>query len=88
MAMTGMDIAQVQALAKQFTSQADAIEQLTKQLTSALQNTTWVGADRTAFESEWTGTYVNQLTQVATALRNASTKATQNATEQEQASAR
>jgi uncharacterized protein YukE len=84
---TGMDIPAVRQLASQMTQSASQIRQLLSQLTNQLSGTQWVGPDRQRFESEWTGTYVQQLNQVATALEDASQRATQNANEQESASA-
>ena len=84
---TGMDIPAVRQLSSQMTQSASQIRQLMSQLTSQLGGTQWVGPDRTRFESEWSGTYVQQLNQVATALEDAANRATQNANEQESASA-
>ena len=84
---TGMDIPAVRQLSSQMTQSAGQIRQLMSQLTNQLNSTQWVGPDRTRFEGEWNGTYVQQLNQVATALEDAATRATQNANEQEQASA-
>jgi uncharacterized protein YukE len=84
---TGMDIQGVRTLASQMTSSASQIRQLMSQLTNQLNGTQWVGPDRTRFEGEWNGTYVQQLNQVATALEDAAQRANTNATEQETASA-
>lgn len=86
MAMTGMDVAQVRALAKQMNSASQEVTQLAQRLTSALQSTTWVGNDKNRFESEWNGQHLKNLTAVSDALKTASQLATQNASEQEQAS--
>jgi uncharacterized protein YukE len=84
---TGMDIPAVRQLSSQMTQSAGQIRQLMSQLTNQLGSTQWVGPDRTRFESDWSGTYVQQLNQVATALEDAANRATQNANEQESASA-
>lgn len=84
---TGMDIPAVRQLSSQMNQSAGQIRQLMQQLTSQLNGTQWVGPDRQRFESDWSGTYVNQLRQVAEALENASQRANANAQEQEQASA-
>ena len=83
---TGMDIGGVRQLATQMTSSAGQIRQLMSQLTNQLNNTQWIGPDRTRFEGEWSGTYVQQLNQVATALEDAANRANLNAAEQESAS--
>jgi uncharacterized protein YukE len=84
---TGMDIPAVRQLSTQMTQSASQIRQLMSTLTNQLNGTQWVGPDRSRFESDWSGTYVQQLTQVASALEEAATRANQNATEQESASA-
>ena len=47
----------------------------------------WVGFDADGFRNDWQSTHRTQLHAVATALRDASTRATANANQQEQASA-
>jgi uncharacterized protein YukE len=84
---TGMDIPAVRALSQQMTQSASQIRQLMTQLSGQLNGTQWVGPDRSRFESDWNGTYVQQLTQVASALEEAAGRANQNAIEQESASA-
>ena len=84
---TGMDIPAVRQLSSQMTQSAGQIRQLMSQLTNQLNGTQWVGPDRQRFEGEWNGTYVSQLSQVATALEEAASRANQNANEQESASA-
>lgn len=46
----------------------------------------WIGKDADGFRSDWEGTYKTQLQNVANALKDAATKATKNAEEQESAS--
>jgi uncharacterized protein YukE len=84
---TGMDIPGVRALSSQMNQSAGQIRQLMSTLTNQLNGTQWVGPDRSRFESDWSGTYVQQLTQVASALEDAANRANQNANEQESASA-
>jgi uncharacterized protein YukE len=86
MSMLGMDITGVRQLANQMSSAANEIQQLSGQLTNLLGNTQWVGPDHDRFASEWHGTYMGQLQNVATALTDAANVATQNATQQETAS--
>ncbi|HRE03091.1 MAG TPA: WXG100 family type VII secretion target [Ilumatobacteraceae bacterium] len=83
---TGMDIPAVRQLAQQLTSKADEIQQIMTTLTNLLQNTQWVGADRERYLADWQGSHVTALNNVINGLRDASQKATQNASEQEQAS--
>lgn len=86
MAMYGMDIADVRTLASQLSQASTDITNIVSQLTSKLQGTTWEGPDRQRFESDWQSHHVNALNQVATALSDASTLASQNAQQQEDAS--
>jgi uncharacterized protein YukE len=85
--MTGMIIEDVRQLSSQLSSAADEIQTLIGSLTAKIDSTTWVGPDRERFHSDWTGTYVQQLTTVMNGLREASTNAVTNANQQEQASA-
>ncbi len=84
---TGMDVPAVRQLSAQMNQSASQIRQLMAQLTNQLGGTQWFGPDRSRFESDWSGTHVQQLTAVATALEDAAQRATMNANEQEQASA-
>ena len=86
MSFTGMDVAAVRSLATQMNHSAAEIQQLANQLSSQLQGASWVGPDRERFVSDWQSTHVVQLNQVVNALNDASTRASQNAQEQENAS--
>jgi len=86
MSFTGMDIAAVRTLATQFETKAGEIDNLRTQLTTQLDGTAWVGADRERFHSDWMGQYTTSLNQVADALRDACTRARMNADQQETAS--
>lgn len=88
MTMYGMDIAAVRQLATQLQSAADTtiLIDVVQRLSSALESTAWVGPDREKFKSDWEGTHVPNLRNVAEALRNAATNANMNATQQEQTS--
>lgn len=83
----GMDIGAVRSLASQLVAKADEIDSIANTLSSQLDGANWVGADASAFRSDWSGTHRTQLTAVANALRDASMRATNNANQQEQASA-
>lgn len=84
---TGMDIDQVRQLANVMRSKADEIESLMNELTNKLGSTPWVGNDRQQFESDWSGQHCSALRNVANGIREAATRADQNAQQQEQASA-
>ncbi|MDQ1246909.1 MAG: hypothetical protein QG597_1277 [Actinomycetota bacterium] len=83
--MVGMDVEQVKALSKQMTDGASTIQDLIGRLTSGLNSTTWVGADRTKFDGDWEN-YKGMLTKVAGSLTETANHLTQQATSQEQAS--
>lgn len=86
MSMTGMDIDGVRTLARQMSAAADEINTLMHNLTTALQNTNWVGADQQHFVGEWQGQHCSALSNVSQQLTDAATKATRNADEQQAAS--
>lgn len=82
----GMDVGAVRNLASQLMAKADEIDSIATILSSHLESTQWVGPDATAFRSDWSSTHRAQLSQVAHALRDASSRATNNANQQDQAS--
>ena len=84
---TGMDIGAVRTLASQLSAKADEIDAIANGLSSQLDGVQWVGFDADGFRGDWQSTHRTQLHAVATALRDASTRATANANQQEQASA-
>lgn len=86
MALWGLDVQQVRQLSSQLNQKAGEIENVLSTLTTALNNTQWEGPDATSFRSEWSGQHTSALRQVANALRDAATKATQNANSQESTS--
>jgi uncharacterized protein YukE len=82
----GMDPAAVRALAGQLNAKADEIRTIATNLSSTLEHTQWVGNDATNFRGDWNSSHRTQLMNVADALSEASTRATSNAEQQEQAS--
>jgi hypothetical protein len=85
--LTGMDISAVRTLANQLAAKADEIDSVMGILDAHLGSVHWLGADADAFRSDWTTTLRIGLNNVSGALRDASTRATNNANQQEQASA-
>jgi len=81
-----MDVGQIRQLAQLMSSKAEEIQQTMQLLTTQLEGAPWTGPDRNQFLSEWTGTHCAQLTAVVNGLTQASTKASANATQQEQTS--
>ncbi|GGS54349.1 WXG100 family type VII secretion target [Actinokineospora fastidiosa] len=82
----GMDPQAVRTLATQLTANADQIDSLANALNAQLQGTQWVGQDASSFRSDWESRHRPQLAAVASALRDAATRATVNAQQQEQTS--
>ena len=87
MALYGMDVTEVRTLSTQLQTASSDIHTLVARLTSALTGTNWLGPDRSKFESDWQSHHVMALNNVASALQDASTLASQNAQQQEDASA-
>lgn len=86
MAVWGLDVQQVRQLSSQLNQKAGDIDSILSTLTNALSSTQWEGPDATKFRNDWSGQHTSSLRQVAQALRDAASKASQNASEQEQAS--
>ena len=86
MAMYGMDIDEVRQLSTQLQQASSDIHNIVAQLTGKLGQTTWLGPDRVKFEGDWQSHHVTALNNVSTALQDASTLATQNAQQQQDAS--
>ncbi len=86
MAIWGADVEQLRTLGTKLKAGASEIEQQKNNLNKVLNSTDWKGPDADAFRSEWTGQHMTQLSKVAEALKEAGTKATKNANEQDQAS--
>lgn len=84
--MVGMNVEEVRNLARQLDTAAQQFEQQARQLTSLLASTTWVGNDRSTFESDWQSNHLAAISNVVNAVKAASTKANQNAADQEQVS--
>ncbi|MET1089368.1 MAG: hypothetical protein ABWY04_19975 [Arthrobacter sp.] len=86
MAIWGADVDQLRQLGNKLKSGASEIEAQRSTLTKALDSVNWLGPDADKFKGEWQSTHATLLTKVAEALREAGTKATQNAEQQTQAS--
>jgi uncharacterized protein YukE len=82
----GMDVQAVRGLASQLAAKADEIDSIANSLSSQLNGVHWLGPDADAFRGDWQSTHRAQLNTVSSALRDASTRATANANQQEQAS--
>ena len=86
MAVWGLDVQQVRTLSSQLQQKASDIEGILSQLTTTLNNTQWTGPDAEAFRNGWAGEHTASLKRVVTALTDASSAASRNATAQEQTS--
>lgn len=78
---------EVDQLASDFDLKATDLENLKSAITAKLAGTTWTGADRERFESDWEGQLSPAITSVTAQLRGASDLAAGNAEEQRTASA-
>lgn len=83
----GQDPAEVRELATLFDTKAGDLEGVVSALSSKLASTTWKGPDRDRFEGDTWTSIQTSLNQIATSLRAAGTDASNNATQQETASA-
>lgn len=83
----GQNPDEVRELANLFDTKATDLEGVVSAINSKLGSTTWVGSDRTRFETDTWSTIQNNLNTIANTLREAGTAARTNATEQENASA-
>jgi hypothetical protein len=82
----GMDPEAVRILARQLEAKASEIDTIATTLSTQIDGTTWLGRDADGFRTDWASTYRTQLAAVSTALREASTRAGNNAAQQEEAS--
>jgi uncharacterized protein YukE len=83
----GMNTEVVHELAAQMAGIADRIQALEGRLTARLAETEWIGADRERFDASWQGEHVRALRLAAEALADASRLASENARDQDRASA-
>ena len=82
----GQNPDEVDALATELDAKADAIELVISSLSDQIDDTTWVGSDRTRFEGAWVGSLSANLRSVAGSLKDAAVAARDNAREQRNAS--
>lgn len=87
MAVVGMDVQEVRNLATQLNSKADEIDSIANSLSNQLNSVQWIGTDADNFRHDWQSSYASQLRNICSALRDASSRATSNANQQEQTSA-
>lgn len=82
----GMTPEDVEGLAAEFALRADELDATLQAIGARLDATSWRGADRDAFESDWRGELVAAIAALATALREAGVLASANASQQRQVS--
>jgi hypothetical protein len=88
MALNGADVAQLRAVAAQFTQGATALESSAKALHSLIGGVgLWRGPDADRFRSEWTSVSARSITAAVGSLRTAADQLRRNADQQDQASA-
>jgi len=86
MSMIGMNVESVQMLENALNNAASEILAIMDNIAKALAETVWVGTDRNTFESDWNGTRVPQLHQLAEVLTNVAATARNEIAQQEAAS--
>jgi len=84
--MIGMDVESVQMLENALNNAASEIQAITANISKALDETVWVGTDRNTFQSDWDGTHVPQLRQLAEVLTNVAARARYEIEQQEEKS--
>lgn len=84
--LTGMDIAQIAALASKMIVEAVALEVILTPISHKLEAAPWSGADRDRFVDEWRSQHVTPLTELTRSLREAAQQAQLYVEEQERAS--
>jgi len=75
----GQNPDEVDSFASLLAADAADLERVLTEISARLRDTTWVGSDRTKFESRWLGAHAPQLEQLAQSLRDASSIAASNA---------
>jgi len=83
----GMDVDAVEQVARAVQQTADTIDQASRQLTSQLDQATWIGSDGQRFRDEWQGTDLPGLTSIVNRLRDDATRLSSEAQSQRDASA-
>jgi uncharacterized protein YukE len=82
-----MDVDAVEQVARAVQQTADTIDQASRQLTSQLDQATWIGSDGQRFRDEWQGTDLPGLTSIVNRLRDDATRLSSEAQSQRDASA-
>lgn len=83
MGFVGLDVAAVTILAKQLETQSQEIDTMARELTAALANTEWIGADQRNFLEQWQSTHRPNLIRGRELLAGLARLARANATEQQ-----
>ncbi|MEI2818541.1 MAG: hypothetical protein V9E99_19110 [Microthrixaceae bacterium] len=86
MAMVGADADELDGIAWQLTSRANALADIGTQLGRQLHSAPWQGARADRFRSDWSRTHATAIRSASSFLRSAAMDLARNATEQRQAS--
>jgi len=84
--LSGMDIGQIRAVAKNMDRKADELRGLVNGLTSEVNAASWAGNDRNRFVDDWRNRHAVALIRVADDLDAAARQARDHANAQERAS--
>jgi uncharacterized protein YukE len=84
--LSGMDISQIRAMAKNMDRKADELRRLVDSLTGQVHAASWAGNDRNRFVDEWGHRHAAALRRVADDLDTSARQARDHANAQERAS--
>lgn len=86
MGFVGMDVQVIRGLSANLRSNSREIETLQRELSAALAQTQWFGADARAFDSQWQSVHAPGLSRASGVLSRAAQLAQRQADEQERTS--
>lgn len=78
----GLNVADMQGLITKLDAQCTSIQTIVSQIQSAMDATTWVGPDSTAFRGDWQAQLRPALTRVGEAIQHARVRANSNLQDQ------
>lgn len=76
MAVYGGDLAQLEALSRQFLTEIDAVDGLQSRISGALETTAWSGPAAERFRTQWAQDFVPGLLRLKEALSESSSVVT------------
>lgn len=86
MGFAGLDVMAINLLSRQLDAQSSEVDSMARELSGALANTEWIGADQRRFLEEWESTHRPNLMRGRETLGSLARLARDNAAEQERKS--